>query len=475
MNFAELDFWIFFALVFAVYGLLRHKAQNRFLLVASYVFYGMWDWRFCSLIAISTVVDFFVGKAIQTSDDDSKRKKLLWISMASNLGILGFFKYFNFFADSFTALTSTVGYTPGFFELKILLPVGISFYTFQTMSYTIDIYRRKLKPTNDFFDFALFVAFFPQLVAGPIERATNLLPNVSNPRTMSYDKFSRGAMLCLLGLVKKLAVADGVAPSVNAIFASAAPSGAEILIATWLFALQIYCDFSGYSDIARGVSKMLGFELMKNFKMPYFATNPQSFWHRWHISLSTWLRDYLYFSLGGNRGGQLKTYRNLMATMVLGGLWHGAAFNFILWGLYQGMMLCVHRFLTNRFPTVPFIRPSKFGLVKAIKLILFFQLVCYGWLLFRADSFSQITQFTGALLHLSPGQFTDLNIPRPPLGALAGIVLLFIHDLLEETSQTPKFYAPWARLLRTAAYGAFTYVILMSLANETSEFIYFQF
>lgn len=336
MLFTQLTFWVFFAIVAALYVLLPHKAQNRMLLVASYVFYGAWDWRFLSLILLSTGVDYVVGLKIGAEDHQARRKRLLAISLAVNLGMLGVFKYFGFFVSSFEALLAQFGYETDPFVLSIVLPVGISFYTFQTLSYTIDIYRRELEPSRDFLDFALFVAFFPQLVAGPIERARNLLPNIAAPRMLSWDALGRGAVLCLLGLIKKVVIADAIAPSVDAVYASPDPTRADVILATWLFAIQIYCDFSGYTDIARGVAKMLGFRLMRNFAQPYFAVDPQEFWRRWHISLSTWLRDYLYISLGGNRGGAWTTYRNLMATMALGGLWHGAAWNFVLWGIYQG-------------------------------------------------------------------------------------------------------------------------------------------
>ena len=284
MLFTQLSFWIFFAIVGLAYVLLPHRAQNRMLLVASYVFYGAWDWRFLSLIILSTVVDYVIGLKMAQEDDQTKRRRLLWVSLTLNLGMLAIFKYLGFFVDSFQSLLAQIGYEGDPFTLSIVLPVGISFFTFQTLSYTIDIYRRSLKPTRDFFDFALFVAFFPQLVAGPIERAKALLPNISEPRVLRWDDARRGAVLCLTGLLKKVVIADGIATSVNAIYASPDPSRLDIIFATWLFAIQIYCDFSGYTDIARGIAKMLGFRLMRNFAQPYFSTNPQEFWRgkAWH-------------------------------------------------------------------------------------------------------------------------------------------------------------------------------------------------
>ncbi|MEC9102218.1 MAG: MBOAT family O-acyltransferase, partial [Pseudomonadota bacterium] len=292
MLFSQLQFWVFFAGVFALYAVLPHRAQNRMLLVASYIFYGAWDWRFLGLIAFSTLVDYLVGARMGAENDPRRRKLLLSVSLLTNLGLLGVFKYLGFFVDSFVALSNAVGLPADPVVLGIVLPVGISFYTFQTLSYTIDIYRRDLKPCRDFLDFALFVAFFPQLVAGPIERARNLLPEIAQPRQLHWDAIGRGAVLCLVGLIKKIVIADAISPGVDAVYGNPNATGAEIIVATWLFAIQIYCDFSGYTDIARGVAKMLGFGLMRNFAQPYFATNPQEFWHRWHISLSTWLRDY---------------------------------------------------------------------------------------------------------------------------------------------------------------------------------------
>ncbi|MCV3273782.1 MBOAT family O-acyltransferase [Roseobacter sinensis] len=476
MLFTELNFWVFFAVVAALYIMLPHRGQNRMLLVASYVFYGAWDWRFLSLILLSTVVDYLVGLAMAREPRDQRRRHLLGISLAVNLGMLGIFKYLGFFVDSFINLSNSLGIPADPVVLGIVLPVGISFYTFQTLSYTIDIYRRDLEPTRDFLDFALFVAFFPQLVAGPIERASNLLPNISMPRQLSWEALARGSVLCLVGLIKKIVIADGVAPSVDAVYASAAPSGADIAVATWLFAIQIYCDFSGYTDIARGVAKMLGFGLMRNFAQPYFAADPQEFWRRWHISLSTWLRDYLYISLGGNRGGRWATYRNLMATMTLGGIWHGAAWNFVLWGIYQGGLLAVHRALAGRHQRVgEGDRRSLTGWVLRIgAILLFFQVVCYGWLLFRATSFGQIVDFTGRLLTPEAG-YLDLSLPPPPVAALLGMLWLLFWDVLVEHSGNVRFYRGWPVVLRAGLYAGMIYLLAFGATTQTAAFIYFQF
>ena len=477
MLFTQPVFWIFFLIVSALYVVLPHRGQNRMLLVASYVFYGAWDWRFLSLILTSTVVDYLVGLRLGQEYVERRRRWLLGLSLTVNLGMLGVFKYFGFFAESFRQMLLVAGYEADPVMLSIVLPVGISFYTFQTLSYTIDVYRRDLEPTRDALDFALFVAFFPQLVAGPIERARNLLPNITAPRRLSWEALGRGAVLCLLGLIKKVVIADAIAPSVDAIYSSPDPSRLDIIFATWLFAIQIYCDFSGYTDIARGVAKMLGFGLMRNFAQPYFAADPQEFWRRWHISLSTWLRDYLYIPLGGNRGGGWRTYRNLMATMTLGGLWHGAAWNFVLWGVYQGGLLSLHRALAGRHrQTGEGKRRGRAAWVwRGLAIVTFFQVVCYGWLLFRAQSFDQIRNFTLRLAGLGGAIPQGLSIPAPPLAAMLAMGFVLVWDMLIERSGDVRFYATWPLPVRAALYAGMIYLLAFGATTQTSSFIYFQF
>ena len=341
---------------------------------------------FLFLLWISTIVDFFVAGRIERSDSPSHRRNWLLVSIGSNLGILGMFKYFNFFVTSAAALAESVGIPWNPVLWDIVLPVGISFYTFQTLSYTIDVYRGSIAPCKRLKDFALYVAFFPQLVAGPIERGTRLLPQIARPRRLSWDQTVEGGWLILWGFFKKLVIADNLAGFVDSVYAGDAESGADVVIATYAFAYQIYCDFSGYSDIARGLSKLMGFELMKNFDSPYLSTSPSEFWQRWHISLSTWLRDYLYISLGGNRGGSWVTWRNLMVTMLLGGLWHGAAWNFVLWGLYQGAILVLYRVLEQTDSALGRFLNSSFHLPIAIRRVVMFHLICVGWFLFRIDN-----------------------------------------------------------------------------------------
>jgi len=469
MSFNSLTFLIFFIVVYILYLVLNHKWQNRMLLVASYYFYGSWNWKFLSLIVLSTIVDYFVGIKLDETDTIRKRKQLLAISIVVNIGLLGVFKYYNFFSDSFVAMFLNFGISLNSNSLKIILPVGISFYTFQTMSYTIDIYKKELKPTRQFLDFALFVSYFPQLVAGPIERAKNLLPNVLTERAITYDQFSRGVFLILFGLFKKIAIADGVAPVVNAVYNSTGVvNWLDIVLATYLFALQIYCDFSGYSDIARGLSKMMGFELMTNFKMPYFSINPSEFWTRWHISLSSWLRDYLYIPLGGSKKGSINTYKNLMITMLLGGLWHGAAWNFVLWGLYQGIILVLYRLFSfgKYFKKIPYV------IIKPLGILFFFHITCYGWLLFRANSFEQIISFTKILV-----SFDSLHtiIKSPPIATIIAIPFLLFFDFKSYYLDTPIFYRYYPRILRSAFYAVIIFIILMGISNPPSEFIYFQF
>ncbi|MEO0660529.1 MAG: MBOAT family O-acyltransferase, partial [Planctomycetota bacterium] len=349
MQFNSWVFPLFFALVYAVYlglGARRVRAQNAWLLAASYLFYGYWDPRFLGLLAVSTAVDFTIGRALaRATDDERRRKRLVTASVLVNLGILGFFKYFDFFITETATLLEAMGLSPSVTTLRILLPVGISFYTFQTLSYTLDVYRRRMEPTRDLLGFALFVSFFPQLVAGPIERASRLLPQIESPRSVTASKVQAGLWLLVWGYFKKTVIADQAQVIAGPLFAADAStlSGLEPFTAVLAFTIHIYCDFSGYSDIARGLAKLMGFEFMLNFRLPYFATGPSDFWNRWHVSLSTWLRDYLYIPLGGNRGGHLSTYRNQFLVMALGGLWHGAAWPYVLWGSYHGVLLVIER------------------------------------------------------------------------------------------------------------------------------------
>ena len=468
MLFNSLEFAAFFAAVYAAYLLLPHRAQNRLLLFASYFFYGCWDWRFLSLIALSTAVDFAVARKIHASSSPSARKRLLAASLAVNLGVLGFFKYFDFFVGSAEALLSSLGFEPGLFRLRVVLPVGISFYTFQSMSYSIDVYRRQLAPARNFFDYALFVSLFTQLVAGPIERASHLLGQIASPRTVSWPKIRAGAWLFFWGLFKKTVVGDNVAVLADQAFSGAAGgSAASVLLGVYAFALQIYCDFSAYSDMARGLGMLMGFDISVNFRNPYFALDPSDFWRRWHVSLSSWLRDYLYVPLGGNRKGPRRTYLNLMLTMVLGGLWHGAAWTFVLWGVFHGAWLALHRFLRGPAPAGS---PGPRG--RAWRMLATFHAVCFGWLLFRAESLHGALDMLRSL-------FSDFRpFPDAPAWifqlAFLGAPILLVQILQERVGDT---LAPLRLSLfpRAALYASLA-IMLVLFANVGSRaFIYFQF
>ncbi|MFA5087962.1 MAG: MBOAT family O-acyltransferase [Candidatus Omnitrophota bacterium] len=476
MLFNSLQFAVFFVVVYSLYLVLDHRWQNRMLLAASYVFYAAWDWRFLSLIVISTLLDYFCGIEIHRSPAAGRRRLYLFFSVFGNLGILGFFKYFNFFSSSLQILLKHFGLSADPRLLHIVLPVGISFYTFQTMSYTIDVYKREIEPTKRFFDFALFVAFFPQLVAGPIERAKHLLPQVLNKRVLSLEKFYEGGYLIYWGLFQKIFVADNLARIVDPVFAAGPPySGLPVVIALYAFAFQIYCDFAGYSNIARGLGRCLGFDIMVNFNLPYFAVNPRDFWQRWHISLSTWLRDYLYIPLGGNRRGVFRTQGNLILTMLLGGLWHGAAWTFILWGAYQGILLIAHRwgelfFKRWHCPPGPVISKIYF----AGKVFVFFHLMCLGWLIFRARSAGQIGEMLRAVI---------FNFDLRSLGANLGGLFSFIFFVwLLILVQWWQFWKKdlmvvyRANILVKAVFYVLTFY-LMSLwgVAGAKQFIYFQF
>ena len=475
MLFNSIQFFIFFAVVFFTYIALPHRWQNRMLLLASYIFYGSWDWRFLSLLIFSTTLDYFFALRIGRANQSGHRRNWMLASLVVHLSILGFFKYFNFFADSFILLMQKAGIQVSPLVLNIVLPVGISFYTFQALSYTIDVYRGILKPADRWCDFALYVAFFPQLVAGPIERATNLLPQVQHPRTVSDYGISHGAFLILWGLFQKVVIADNISAVADSVFNSHPDSGAMVLVGVYAFALQIYCDFSGYSNMARGLALMLGFRLMLNFKTPYLATDPPDFWRRWHISLSTWLRDYLYIGLGGNRHGNLRTYRNLLLTMILGGLWHGAAWTFIVWGTYHGLLLVLHRLL--KLPatiTALLSRPWVAPVWRLLRVVIFFHLICLGWLFFRASSMHQVGEMLSLLTrHFHPADIILLS-EKALLLIYFGAPLLLM-ELWQYRSGDPLVALKAPRFIRILVYVALFYGIIIFAKDNAQSFIYFQF
>ncbi len=480
MMFNSWQFLCFFLLVYAAYLLLRHRAQNLFLLVASYWFYAAWDSRFCLLMAATTVVDFCCGLGMGATQRKGLRKLLLWTSVGSNLTVLGFFKYYNFFLGSLDDLLAPVGVNVQQLHLHIILPVGVSFYTFQAISYTAEVYRGTLQPTRRLLDFALMVAFFPQLVAGPIERARVLLEQVQKPRTLVPAQFFSGLWLIGWGLWKKVVLADNLGGLVDPLFGrSDLLTAAEAYLAVLAFAFQIYCDFSAYSDIARGTARLLGFELMLNFNNPYLADSPSDFWKRWHISLSTWLRDYLYIPLGGNRGSTLLTYRNLMLTMVLGGLWHGAAWNFVWWGVYHGLLLCLWRASARPTTAVPLWR-------KVLAVGGMFQFTLFGWLLFRCnrtltladgrirdDSFRQIVEMLTSFRHgagLDPGALAVLGTILA-----CAVPLLVLEALAARQGKVGGEFQAWPRPAQIALASTLLFTALFWAVPHAEAFIYFQF
>ena len=475
MLFNTLKFFVFFTAVYALYRVLPHRWQNRLLLLSSYYFYGSWDWRFLSLLWITTLFDFVCARRIAAAE--SRRAKRFWliVSLSINLGVLGFFKYFNFFAHNFQAVASSVGWHVDPLTLRVILPIGISFYTFQSISYVMDVYRGDMAPVRRLEDYAAFVAFFPQLVAGPISRAPQLAPQIINPRPrrLSAEQCREALWLIVWGLFKKSFVADNLAPWVDGVFAnSGAGSGAEALLGVYAFALQIYGDFAGYSDMARGLAKLLGVELVVNFRHPYFVTNPSDFWRNWHISLSTWLRDYLYIPLGGNRHGALATYRNLALTMLLGGLWHGAAWTFVAWGAYQGLLLIAHRLVQPVLQrhAVPASHPWR-PVMTAVETLGLFHLTCLGWLLFRASSLTQ----AAAMLH----NVFFHPVPTPQAWRLLAAVLFYGGWFSAAWAAAWLLRRSWQRAwLRPAAAGVLagcmTYLLVFHRV-ATRAFIYFQF
>ncbi|GMV94407.1 MAG: O-acyltransferase [Candidatus Hydrogenedentota bacterium] len=481
MLFNSFVFVGFLAIVLPVYYSLSHRWQNRFLVVASYVFYGYWDWRFLGLLALSTCIDYFVALGLDASHDQRRRKSLLLVSICANLGILGFFKYFDFFVESASTLLTSAGLNVNAPLLEIILPVGISFYTFQTLAYTIDVYRGEQKATRDLWAFALYVSYFPQLVAGPIERASRLLPQIQAPRIVTQDQLASGAQLILWGYVKKVVIADGLAPYVDTCFADYRNlSSGALVLGVYAFAFQIYGDFSGYTDIARGVSRLLGIELMENFRQPYWSRNITEFWRRWHISLSTWLRDYLYIPLGGNRQGPRRQYLNLFITMLLGGLWHGAAWTFVIWGGLHGLFLAVHKAITRGRRITAEGPPS--GLrdwaVFLVKAVGTFHLVCLTWIFFRSDTGEQAQDF---LFTLSSVLFTgDFSMAESLRGLPQTLLVLGgIAALLDFLCWFRVREAPFDRStpawVRTFGYAVALLVIAYVREPSGETFIYFQF
>ncbi|MFZ0743838.1 MAG: MBOAT family protein [Terracidiphilus sp.] len=460
---------IFLALVVLVYWRLNRRPQNLLLLAASYFFYGWWDWRFLLLMIASTTIDYVIARKIEDSPSRDKGKALLITSLIVNFSILGFFKYFNFFLNSTAYSLDALGFhnVPRSL-LTIILPPGISFYTFQEVAYIVDVYFGRIKASRNFVEYGLFISLFPHLIAGPIQRPSHLLPQVQKTREFQPTAFRDGCMLILMGLVRKCVIADNCAHLTNAAFGGRfGNNGWATLIGCYAFAWQIYGDFSGYSDIARGSAQLLGFHFMVNFRQPYLAVSLQDFWRRWHISLSTWLRDYLYIPLGGNRGSKAKTYRNLMITMLLGGLWHGANWTFVVWGALHGFVLSIERLLFREHGAQ--IEPH--GVRKLIRQIIIFHIVCLSWLFFRAQSIS------GALTMIeSLGHFHWSSEYGPAclfLALLGGLGLLM--DLQMEYYNDEYVFQTRSPILAFGAAVAAMVLLILFSASGSHAFIYFQF
>ena len=484
MLFNSIEFTIFLPVIFVLYWFVTNKnlkLQNLLLLSASYFFYAWWDWRFLSLIIFSSTIDYIVGLKLLESTDERKRKILLLTSIFVNIGFLGFFKYFNFFSESFVQAFTLLGQPFEASRLNIILPVGISFYTFQTLSYTIDVYRRKIEPTKDIIAFFSFVSFFPQLVAGPIERATNLLPQFYKKRNFDYLKAVDGLKQILWGLFKKVVIADNCAIIANDIFANyASYSGSTLVLGAVFFAFQIYGDFSGYSDIAIGTARLFGFNLMQNFAFPYFSRDIAEFWRRWHISLSTWFRDYLYIPLGGSRGSTNKKIRNIFIIFIVSGFWHGANWTFIIWGALNAIYFLPLLLLSRNRDNLNIAGEGKVlpSIRETVNILLTFSLTVFAWIFFRAESVTHAFSFINHICN-------NLYIEIPNILAVGKFhlfitcILILIFTTIEWMGREGKYAIErYSSNWKRGAKWGFYYLIIIAIfiySKNQQEFIYFQF
>ena len=478
MLFNSIDFAIFFPIMYVIYWSInktRLNIQNIFIVFSSYFFYACWDYRFLSLIIFSTIIDYFSALKIVSEKNQNKRKLILYVSIFSNLGILFFFKYFGFFIENFQSVFSFFGAKVNISSLNIILPVGVSFYTFQTLSYTIDVYRKNILPTRDFISFSAFVSFFPQLVAGPIERATNLLPQFYERRKFNFDQSVDGFRQILWGLFKKVVVADQCALVVNTIFDGYTEySGSTLIIGAIFFSFQIYCDFSGYSDIAIGLSRLLGFNLKNNFSFPYFSRDVAEFWRRWHISLTTWFRDYVYIPLGGSNVNKYFKMRNVFIIFIISGLWHGANWTFIIWGLINAVFFIPLLLLKRNRNNISVIDKNKFNIRDFINILLTFSIITFGWIFFRSPNITIAYQYIVKIFTLS-----TFGIPE----IFPSVTILFILFLLvTEWNSRSNNHAlenislKFSFFPRYLIYMFLSYSILLNMKfHESTEFIYFQF
>jgi len=476
MLFNSLDFAIFLPIVFLLYWFVAQKnlkLQNTLIVVASYVFYGWWDWRFLSLIIFSTIVDYLIGQRLRNEYKQSKRKALLWTSIIVNLGFLGFFKYYNFFLENFVDAFSLFGMQINANSLNIILPVGISFYTFQTLSYTIDVYRKKLEPTKDFMAFSAFVCFFPQLVAGPIERATNLLPQFHRKRTFEYHKAVDGMRQILWGLFKKVVIADNCADYANQIFNNSADmNGSTLVLGAIFFTFQIYGDFSGYSDIAIGTSRLFGFDLKQNFATPYFSRDIAEFWRRWHISLSTWFRDYLYIPLGGSRGGTWMKVRNTFIIFLVSGFWHGANWTFIIWGALNAIYFLPLLLTNNNRKNLGVIAEGKLlpSLRELFAMLTTFTLTVFAWIFFRAENLTHAFSYVKGIF-----SYSIFEMPSQRPKDLFFLLIFFIS--IEWLGRGYEYEIQNVNLNKKLNFCFYLTLILIIFVyhGKNQTFIYFQF
>jgi D-alanyl-lipoteichoic acid acyltransferase DltB (MBOAT superfamily) len=485
MLFNSIEYIIFLPTVFLLYWFVFQKNikyRNFFLLVISYVFYGWWDWRFLSLIIFSSFTDYFVGMNIFRSNNTGRRKLLLIISLLINLGFLGFFKYFNFFIDSFVSLSKAFGIQPNYSSLRIILPVGISFYTFQTLSYTIDVYRKKLEPTNDIIAFFAFVSFFPQLVAGPIERATNLLPQFFQRKEFDFRQAIDGSKQIVWGFFKKVVIADTCASNVEYIFShNTGLDNVTLIFGVVFFSFQIYCDFSGYSDIAIGTAKLFGFRLMRNFNYPYFSANIVEFWKRWHISLSTWFRDYVYIPLGGNRVSKLRHIVNIVITFTVSGFWHGANWTFVLWGFLNGVAYIPAVFRKKRKERQNLLPERIYpGIKKILAIAGTYLFILFTWIFFRAKNIRHAFEYIGQLfsVNYSLRFLHDLKMISFDDSVLKSVIFIFVLvtvEWIQKDKEYPLVLTGIPQLIRWSLYYALIQVIILLGRYGSTEFIYFQF
>lgn len=475
MVFNSFEFLLFLPISFILYWFVFNKritSQNLLLLILSYIFYGWWDWRFLSLIAFSSFVDYYAGINIYRATTKSIKKKWLWLSILVNLGFLGIFKYFNFFSESFHQLFSTLGYEVNSFTLDIVLPVGISFYTFQTMSYTIDVYKGKLKPSKNILHFFAFVSFFPQLVAGPIERATNLLPQFHTRRVFDYSFAAEGLRQILWGLFKKVVIADNCALIVNQVFENHNEMGpVDLIFGAIFFSFQIYGDFSGYSDMAIGTSKLFGFKLMQNFAFPYFSRDISEFWRRWHISLSTWFRDYLYIPLGGSQGGKWMTLRNMFIIFIVSGLWHGANWTFVIWGALNALyMVPLIVFNFNRYHTAHIPKKQLFpNIYQLLNILLTFALTCFAFIFFRSTNIKSAWDFISGIFILDGWKYPTLDLKMLPF-----VIFMFIFEWINREKSFGLSVSGLPVIIRWSLYLLILLIIII-FGRSSDTFIYFQF